>query len=367
MGIFVRIIITVFGVTLLSSCTLPRGAALSSEILNEKDTENPTIDVVSVRRANLEALSKWPTTGWHGHYHWLAANRGPKGPVIRSGDRIDLVIWDSQENSLLTNPAEKTVSMTGLTVSPSGTIFVPYLNEVLVRGLSPAQARKNIQKALVSIVPDAQVQLSLTAGQENSVDLVTGVAKPGTYPLPSRNFSILSLISQGGGISTGLRHPLVRLIRAGKTYEVRSDVLFSNASKNTILRGNDKILVEEDKRYFTALGATGTEELVYFEKETITVLEALASIGGLSEKRANLQGVLILREYPAKAIRADGSGPKMRHVVFTFDLTTADGLFAAREFKINPKDTILATESPVPVVQSVFSLFGSALGLAGRL
>jgi len=53
----------------------------------------------------------------------------------------------------------------------------------------------------------------------------------------------------------------------------------------------------------------------------------------------------------------------MQQVVFTFDLTSADGLFAARNFRINPNDTVLATESPITMAQTVFSLVGTAFGL----
>ncbi len=352
---------------MLTACALPRGAALNSEILAEQDAENPSFSVVPVNRENVSRLSSWPVTGWHGHYHWIDTHRGPESSVIRTGDRIDLVIWDSQENSLLTNEAEKTVSMPGLTVSAAGTIFVPYLDEVVVRGLSPTAARRKIQNALEPIIPSAQVQLSMAAGKQNSVDLVSGVAKPGTFPLPDRNFSILSLIAQGGGISTKLRNPLVRLIRSGKSYEIPAEQLFSTASKNTTLRGNDKVLIEEDKRYFTALGATGTEELIYFEKEQVTALESLSMVGGLSDSRANLKGVLVLREYPAKVLRADGSGPALPQVVFTFDLTSADGLFAARKFQINPMDTVLATESPVNAARTIVGLLGTSLGIANQL
>ena len=51
-------------------------------------------------------------------------------------------------------------------------------------------------------------------------------------------------------------------------------------------------------------------------------------------------------------------------MIFSLDLTTADGLFAARNFLINPNDTVLATESPVVAVRTVLSLFGAALGTA---
>ncbi len=332
-----------------------------SEVVNEKDKQNPSFEVVEVTRAKAPEIAKWPKTGWSGSYRWLPAGRGPTAPIIRNGDRLGLIIWDSQENSLLTSPAEKSVNMADLVVSASGTIFVPYLGDVVVSGLTPDAAREQIQTGILSIAPGAQVQISHNSGQGNSADLVSGVAKPGTYPLVGRDVSILSLIAQGGGIATTLRNPLVRLIRAGQTYEIRADDLFANASKNVLVRGNDKVLVEEDKRFFTALGATGTERLVYFEKERTTALEAMSIVGGLSNSRANPKGVLVLRDYNEKQLRP--TGPTMQQVVFTFDLTSADGLFAARTFEVNPGDTVLATESPVTAVRTITGILGSLVGL----
>lgn len=363
----IRIALLALCVASLTACSLPRGAALSSEIVKEKNAQEPTFSVVNVSRSNMAQLAAWPVTGWAGHYHWLRSGRGPNSTVIRAGDTLNLVIWDSQENSLLAPETQKLVSMPNLVVSSAGTIFIPYLNKVSVVGKTPSQARSTIQESIITIAASAQVQLSVVPGKQNSADLVTGVAKPGTYPLPDRNYSILSLLALGGGISPTLRNPLVRLIRDGKTYETPAAALFSDASKNIILRGNDKILVQEDKRYFTALGATGTESLVYFDKERITAIEALSMIGGLTDSRADLKGVLVLRDYPARALRTDGKGPAMQQVIFVFDLTSADGLFASRSFQINPNDTVLATESPVTKASTILGIIGSALGIANRL
>jgi polysaccharide biosynthesis/export protein len=367
LGQVVKVFRAVAVCLVLAACTLPRGAALTDEVLREKDSGTPTFQVMPVTRANLPQIGAWPVTGWSGGYHWPQATRGAASPLILPGDRVDLVIWDSQENSLLTTAMDKKVVLPGLTVSPSGTIFVPYLDEIQIGGSTPQEARRQIQTALEPIVPFAQVQVDLVAGRQNAVDLVAGVARPGSYPLPDRNHTILSMLATGGGIAPGLRHPLVRLMRDETTYEMRAERLFSDASRNILLRGGDKILVAEDDRYFTALGATGTERLIHFEKEELTALEAISVIGGLTDSRANPKGVIVLRDYTARQVRSDGRGPMMTQVVFTFDLTTADGLFAARGFRINPKDTVLATESPVTGVQTIVGLLGSLLGLAGRV
>ena len=351
----------------LGACSLPRGSALQSEIIRAQDTEQAAFQIVPVGRDNVRALAKWPTTGWHGHYHWFDATVGPSSPILRTGDRVTLTIWDNQESSLLTAPGQLSVVLPDLQVSARGSIFLPYVDEVQVRGLTPDSARRRIQTELEAIVPSAQVQLGHTPGHQNTVDAVRGFAAPGTYPLPDRNYSILSLISEAGGIATSLRNPLVRVIRGSNTFEVRAKTLLENASRNVILRGGDKVIVDEDDRSFIALGATGSEQLVYFEQEYLTTLEALAIVGGLSDNRADLKGLLILREYQDENLRLDDSGPQKGQVVFSFDLTSADGLFAARKFQVNPDDVVIASESVITSARTIFSLLGSIVGIGGAL
>lgn len=364
---YIKLAILCMSCLSVTGCSIPRGAALSSEILKEQDSPNPSYQVVPVTRARVAEVSSWPETGWSGTYAWMSAQRGPKSPLIRAGDKLNLAIWDSQQNSLLTATTAKQAALPGLTVSPEGTIFIPYLGEIEVHNLTPWAARKKIQDALEPIVPSAQVQLSLEMGQQNSVDLVSGVPRPGSYPLPDRSYTLLSLLAQGGGLSPSLRNPVVRVIRAGRSYEIRADRLMSDPALNITLRGDDKVLVEEDNRYFTALGATGREELVYFNRDHITTLEALSMIGGLNDGRANLKSVLVLRDYPRKALRLNGKGPEQPQVVFTFDLTSADGLFAARQFSIHPQDTVFATEAVVSSARTVLGLIGSVVGVSNAV
>ncbi|WP_299728477.1 polysaccharide biosynthesis/export family protein [uncultured Tateyamaria sp.] len=351
----------------LGACTLPRGAAIQSEVVRSQDDAAASFSVVPVTPANIGQLRTWPVTGWVGHYHWFSGTRGPKSNLIRPGDVIDLVIWDNQDGSLLTSPGNNNVTLSGLRVSPTGTIFVPYIDEVAIGGSTPEAARARIEDQLEAVVPAAQVQLTLQSGPDNSVSAVRGFGAPGTYPMPNRDFSILNLISTAGGINDSLENPLVRVIRDDRSYEIRADTLFSRPSANVVLRGGDSVIVEEDDRYFVALGATGSEAVVPFGQEHITAIEALALLGGLNDTRANPKGILILRDYPQKALRSDGSGPPKAQVVFTIDLTSAEDIFAARKFQINPNDLVMATESPVGSVRTVFGLVGSIVGVSNAV
>ncbi|MBU2960681.1 polysaccharide export protein [Citreicella sp. C3M06] len=352
----------------LSGCSIvPRGAALHSEVLREANSSTPTFEVVPVTRANMPMVASWPRTGWENDFGWPGTSNGSNVNVIQTGDKVDIVIWDSQENSLITSATEKAAPLSGVEVGANGAVFVPYVGQVYIRGMSPDEARGKIQSELVQIAPSAQVQLSLTQGRANSVELVGGVEEPGAFPMPSRNYKVLGLIADGGGILPTLRNPRVRLIRGGTTYETSADSLLANGERNALLMPGDTVIIQQDNHSFTALGAAGSEDLVYFPKDNLSAMEAVTLMGGLQDSRADPKGVLVLREYPVRALRSDGSAPSMQQVVFTFDLTSTDGLFAAKQFRINPSDTVYATESPIPAASSVLSLVGTTFGITRQV
>lgn len=351
----------------LTACSLPRSAALQSEVVGEANRENPTIQVVPVTRELTPMLAHWPATGWKGHYNWLGADRGPDSAIITAGDEMEIVIWDNQENSLLSSNGTKATTIPKTTVSSSGSVFIPYVGDVMVRGLTTDDARELLQEKLEGIAPTAQVQLTVTPGRNNSVDVVAGVGVPGRYPLENRNTTILSVIAQAGGINPGLTHPLVHLHRGSASYETRAERLMADPARNVRLRGGDQIVVTEDDRSFNVLGAAGTQNVMNFVKEHLTAMEALSVMGGIQGQRADPKGVLILREYGPDQLAPGMEGPDLQQVVFTIDLTSADGLFAARQFRINPGDTLLATESPISAARTVIGLFGTVIGVTGTV
>jgi len=359
-----RLLIAGASLLALSACALPRGAPRRREVVSSAESAAPDFAVYEVNRAFLADYAQWPAVGATASAGWLARHRGPASVAIAPGDRLDLRIWDSEENSLITAPEAKSADMAGLTVSPTGYIFVPYVEEIRVAGLSPDRARRAIQDRLEAIIPSAQVQLDFASGRRNSVDLVGGVASPGRYALEDGDTTALSLIAEGGGALPTLENPRLRLIRDGQAYVTPLSRIVADPGLDTTLRGGDMLVVEEDDRYFVALGATGREQVLPFDKERITALEAVSMTGGLLDVRADPGGVLVLREYPESALTAGVRGPRMQRVVFTFDLTEGEGLFSAGAFDVASGDVVFVTESPITSVQTIFGLVGQAFGVA---
>jgi polysaccharide biosynthesis/export protein len=347
----------------LAACSMPRGAPVQSEVLSQSAEKAGDFSVIPVTRANVTTVANWPRPAPAATAGWPKAGAGSVSTAIAAGDRISLTIWENDDNPLLTPRTQRAAQITDVVVSPKGTIFLPYLGDFKISRMTADQARTTLQEKLGDVLSAPQVQLTVTPGRQNTVDLVGGVARAGSYPLPDQNFSVLSLLSQGGGIPAGLRNPQLRLVRGSKIYGIAARRLMENPQLDARLRGGDKLIVEEDRRYFLALGASSQQNQIFFPEDDVTALDAAALIGGVAAARANPAAVLILRNYATTDLRQDGSGPDNTRMVFTVDLTSADGLFSAQKFRIEPNDLVMVTESPLNKARTIMGLIGQTVGI----
>ena len=357
--------IALTAISLLGACSLPRGAAIESEIIKAQSDETTPFSVYPVTKDALATYQDWPATGGVRRYSWLGKHNAPIGRVLLPGDTVSLTIWDNDENSLLAGQGQKAAQLQPTKVATNGSIFVPYIGLVNIGGATEAAARERVQSALVDVSPSAQVQIVVEPGERHAINLVSGVNAPGSYPLGQRDMTVLAALSMGGGAQVGLKNPQLRLLRGNSTYAIALEKLLKSPELDTVLRNQDKIVVVEDESYFLALGATGREELITFPKESVSALDAMSLMGGIADNRANPKGILVLREYGKGAVKP--GGPESERVVFTMDLTSADGLFSAGKFYLNPKDVVYATESPINNARTILGLIGSVFGVANQI
>lgn len=355
---------------MLVSCgEVPRGAPVLKEVLQVEQGEDAapaTFAVERVTGATVARYNHWP------HRHDLSGDGWPEtrgnssDQVIRAGDMLTVTVWDADENSLLTAPGQRATVIDGIRVTGGGDIFLPYIDEVSVAGLTPDRARARVQDALQGVAPSAQVQVVQIAGRNNSIDVLGAVRVPGRYELDG-DTSVLSALALGGGAQADLRNAHIRLMRSDRAYLVPLDRLYAEARLDTLVRGGDKLLVIESADQFIALGALGEEQIVPLPANHVNALEALALAGGMQDNRADISGILVLREYRASDLGNGIDAPPMSRVIFVIDLTTADGLFSAETFLINPGDVVLGTESPVARAESVLNIARQTFGLGNAV
>ena len=348
----------------VSACGLPRSGPTRGEIFAGSVEKGGSTHIVSVDDRVNRAASYSPAYGFGSDFR----NAGEVGAdVVRPGDVLGLSIWENVDDGLLAAMGSSSTQLTQLQVDSQGYIFVPYAGRVKASGNSPDELRRIITEKLSSQTPDPQVMVTRVAGDGATVSVMGKVNSQGVYPIERPTRTLSAMLSKSGGVSIEPEVAVVTVKRGGSSGKVWLRDLYSNTRNDIALRPGDVILVEEDQRSFTALGALGGQTKVPLGNEQINAIEAVAMVGGLSTLLADPKGVFVLREEPqsvAQAVLGRRDIYGNQRFAYVLDLTKPDGMFQARDFVIRDGDTVYVTEAPFTQWQKVLN---SILGTAGEL
>ncbi|MEO0664960.1 MAG: polysaccharide biosynthesis/export family protein, partial [Pseudomonadota bacterium] len=283
--------------------------------------------------------------------------------TIRPGDVIGLTIWENVEDGLLASEGQNATVLEEVQVDGAGFIFVPYAGRLRAAGNSPEAIRRIIASRLGEQTPDPQVQVRRLAGDGSTVSVVGAVGGQGVFAIERPTRRLSAMLARAGGVTVDPEIAQITIIRGQHRGVVWFNDLYDNPETDIALRGGDRILVEADTRTFTALGATGSQSRVPFESQTISALEAIATVGGLNSSIADPTGVFVFRNEPqeiAQTVVGRGDLIGTQRLAYVLDLTRPNGMFQARDFAIRDGDTVYVTEAPfVTWDKTIASLTGS--------
>jgi polysaccharide export outer membrane protein len=351
----------------VAGCTLPRSGPTADEIRAAGDLPQYNFHVVNVTPAVAAASRQVETLGFGGGF----VNAGVvSADAIAPGDTVSVRVWENVDAGLLAGVGQRVTVLEEIQVDQSGEIFVPYAGRIAATGRSPEDLRAAITENLERQTPDPQVEVRRVAGDGSTVSVMGGVAAPGVYPIEAPTRRLTAMLAAAGGVTTVPEVAQVQIERDGRTERIWLQDLYDNPRLDVALRANDRILVEEDRRSFTALGASTEQARVPFNKPDMSALEAIAAAGGLDGRSADPTGVFIFRHEPAPIAnrvlgRADLVGPQ--RVAYLLDLTQPTGLFSAREFIIRDEDTIYITEAPFASWSRVLGVATTAVSIGGSV
>lgn len=341
--------------TLLSGCALPRSGPTKNEIFSGAVQRQGDSFVVTVDDQVTALTSIVPALGF-GEGLTMAGTLG--SDTISAGDTLGLTIWENVEDGLLASASAGGSSLEEIQVDGAGFIFVPYAGRIRAAGNTTEAVRRIITEKLEAQTPDPQVVIRRMAGDGSTVSLIGGVGAQGVYPIERPTRTLTAMLANAGGITLPPEITQITLIRGSHKGTVWLQDLYMEPQLDVALRGGDRILVEEDRRFFTALGATGAQQKVPFDTQSISAIEALARVGGLSTGIADPTGIFVFRNEPAEIAnsvlgRADLIGPQ--RMIYVLDMTSPNGVFHARDFAIRDADTVYVTEAPYTQFSKVLS------------
>ena len=187
-------------------------------------------------------------------------------------------------------------------VSERGTISLPLLGEMEVRGLTAMQVEDRLRDALTQkYLQDPQVSVFIREYGSKKVSVIGAVGKPGVYEMLGPR-TLLQILSEAGGLEkeAGSHLYVIRAAPEGTTETIPvgvGDLLMNrNPELNLAVQPGDVVSVPIDRPvYIYVDGAVKTPgRLEELASRPITLLQAIAKAGGTTE-RASLKGIKILR------------------------------------------------------------------------
>jgi polysaccharide export outer membrane protein len=351
----------------LAACTQPRPGPTADEIFAGSVLREGNAFIIAVgdrvnRNLNVPAARGFPDG--------LRRGQVLSGDRIRVGDTITVTIFENVPEGLLTAAETRGARLEQVQVDSEGFIFVPFAGRIRALGETPEGLRGTIARQLDEQTPDPQVYISRETGDGATVSVVGRVTAQGVYPIERATGRLTSMIARAGGVSVPTQSAMITVARGAHTARVSLDDLIRHPELDLALRGGDRILVEQDQRRFTVLGATGTQSLLTFETTTLSAIEALARVGGLDPTRADPTGVFVFRnetEEVSRRLLGRNDLVGDQRMVYVIDLTAPTGMFQARDFQIRDGDTLYVTEASAVQWNRQIATISGTLGATGSV
>ncbi|MCQ2092034.1 MAG: polysaccharide biosynthesis/export family protein [Fibrobacter sp.] len=264
-------------------------------------------------------------------------------------DMVQVVVWEHPE---LTSPMGQ-YQPAGQKVTTDGTLFYPYAGEIKVAGLTAQELRAEITKRLSNkILNDPQVDVRVTGYNSLRATVTGAVNRPGFVAFSESPLTIPLAVAAAGGFSEQADPSGMQLRRGDKVYNIN----FMDAFKSNLPL--DKIVLKPDDQIFIpAMSETQKANKVYVMGEVVrtsvvnlnqgslSLVEALASAGGLQTLYASSKSVYVLRNTSDKVVD-----------VYHLNAKNAMALAMADRFDLNPHDIIYVDASGLATWNRLLSL-----------
>lgn len=354
--------------SVVSSCDLlPRAGPNKREIYAGSVQKEGDAFIVAVNDRVTRSTAVVPALGFSESFK-RAGELG--SDTIRPGDILSLTVWENVDKPLLGPEGQVAAVLNKVQVDGAGFIFVPYAGRIRAAGNTPESIRRIISGKLEEQTPDPQVEVRRVAGDGATVSLVGSIGGQGVYPIERPTRSLSTMLAKAGGVTITPEIARVTVLRGNQRGQIWLQDLYENPELDIALRGGDRILVEEDTRAFTSLGATGAQSRVNFKSKNMSAIEAIAQVGGIQAAVGDPTGVFIFRNEAgeiANQVLGRGDLIGAQRMVYVLDLTRPNGMFVARDFVVRDGDTLYVTEAPITTWNKTIAAFTGTLTSADTI
>lgn len=300
---------------------------------------------------------------------------------VGPGDVLEVSVWEAPPATLFGSavidsrggPATTRVTtFPEQMVAVQGNINIPFAGSVPAAGKSPQQIESEIAKRLLGKANQPQVLVRVTRNATSNATVIGEVAQSVRMPLTPKGERLLDAIAAAGGVRQPVGKTTIQMTRGDLVQSMPLDTVIQDPKQNIVLQPGDVVTALFQPLSFTALGATGKNEEVFFEAQGITLAQALARSGGLQDARADAKGVFIFRFEDPLVLGVAGENPALTPdgkvpVVYRVDLKDPRSFFVAQGFPMRNKDIVYVANAPAAELQKFLNILTSSIFSASSL
>jgi polysaccharide export outer membrane protein len=279
----------------------------------------------------------------------------PKDVRFGIGDILSITIFEASSGGLFI-PAESGVRPGNFVTIPSqavdvnGNISIPYGGAIRANGRTAVELQQAIVDSIKDRAIEPQVIVSLADQRTSLISLLGDVQRPSRIPALLTPERILDAITRAGGPAGPGHDEWVMLERDGRRALSPFGALLYEPANNILVHPNDTIYLYREPQTFLSFGALGNQQQIPFGVWRLSLAEAVAKAGGLSDGAADPASVFIYRGETRDVAEAMGidcsrfQGPIIP-VIYNINFRDPAGYFLATTFEMRNKDVIYVSNS----------------------
>jgi polysaccharide export outer membrane protein len=290
--------------------------------------------------------------------------------MVGPGDILDINIYEAgvtlfsngagmtAGSQLSANPGVQVQKLPPTRIDDLGDITIPYAGTLHVAGLTTGKVEAMIRSSLRRLSQNPQVLVTLDQAITNSVIIGGEVARPGRLVLQTNRESLSDAIALAGGYRGNAKDLTLRVMRGSASVDVRINDLIENPARDVRIHPGDRLMLINNPRTYSILGASGRVEQVPFSRSSVSLAEAVATAGGVNPGMGDPAAIFLFRY---ERDEQQQEVPRVYHI----NMMQAGSYFLAQKFVMQDKDVLYfgnaAANQPSKLIQLISQLFSPIL------
>lgn len=287
----------------------------------------------------------------------------PPTDMIGPGDVLDINIYEAgvslfsgstPASQVAANPGVQVQKLPPSRVDDAGEIVIPYAGKLHVLGHTIGEVEAKIQRSLRGLSQNPRVIVTLNQAITNSVIVGGEVAKPGRLVLQTNRETLSDVIALSGGYRGSARDLTLRVVRRNENVDIRINDLVENPLLDVRAYPGDRLMLINNPRTFSVLGAPGRVEQLPFTRSSVSLAEAVATAGGANPGLGDPAAIFLFRYV------TNEQGVE-EPVVYHVNMMKTGAYFVTQRFFMRDKDVLYfgnaAANQPSKLFQLISQLF----------